>query len=180
MYNTYTQQYDGVSVNNTPANAGDIRDAGSRPGKGRSPGEGNDNPLQDSCLENSMDWGAWWAIVQGVAKSQTRPKPLSRQACNAYFVVAVQSPSRVGLFVIPWTAAHQASLSFTNSRRLLKLMSIESMVPSNHLILCHPRLLLPSIFPSIRVFSNESVLHIGGQSIGASALASVLPMNIQD
>ena len=59
-----------------------------------------------------------------------------------------------------WTAACQASLSITNSRSLLKLMSIESVMPSNHLVLCHPLLLLPSIFPSIRVFSNESVLHI--------------------
>ena len=72
----------------------------------------------------------------------------------------VQSLSRVQLFVTPWTAAHQASLSFTNSQSLLKLMSIESVMPSNHLILCHPLLLLPSIFPSIRVFPNESVLHI--------------------
>ena len=60
----------------------------------------------------------------------------------------------------PWTAAHQASLSFTNSQSLHKLMSIELVMPSNHLILCHPLLLLPSILPSIRVFSNESVLHI--------------------
>ena len=60
----------------------------------------------------------------------------------------------------PWTAARQASLSITNSRSLLKLMSIDSVMPSNHLILCHPLLLPPSIFPSIRVFSNESVLHI--------------------
>ena len=84
----------------------------------------------------------------------------------------------------PWTAAHQASLSITNSQSLLRLMSIESVMPSNHLMLCCPLLLPPSIFPSIRVFSNESVLHIrwpsGGQSIGASALASVLPMDIQD
>ena len=72
---------------------------------------------------------------------------------------SVQSLSRVRLFVTPWTAAYQASLSIANSRSLLKLMSIESMMPSNHLILCHP-LLLPSIFPSIRVFSNESVLGI--------------------
>ena len=64
------------------------------------------------------------------------------------------------LFVTPWIAARQASLSITNSCSLLKLMSIESVMPSNHLILCHPLLLLPSIFPSIRVFSNESVLHI--------------------
>ena len=60
----------------------------------------------------------------------------------------------------PWTAAHQASLSITNSRSLLKLMSMESVMPPNYLILCHPLLLLPSIFPSIRVFSNESALHI--------------------
>ena len=62
--------------------------------------------------------------------------------------------------MIPWTAAYQASLSITNSQSLLKLMSIESVMPSNHLILCHPLLLLPSFFPSIRVFSNESVLHL--------------------
>ena len=63
----------------------------------------------------------------------------------------------------PWTAACQASLSITNSRNLLKLMSTVSVMPSNHLIFCHPLLLLPSIFPSIRVFSNKSVLHIGWQ-----------------
>ena len=72
----------------------------------------------------------------------------------------VQLLSRVRLFVTPWTAAHQASLSTTNSQSLLKLMSITSMMPSNHLILCHPLLLLPSIFPSNRVFSNESVPRI--------------------
>ena len=69
---------------------------------------------------------------------------------------SVQSLSRVWLFVTPWTAAHQASLSITNSRNPPKLMSTESVMPSNHLILCHPLLLLPSLFPSIRVFSNES------------------------
>ena len=72
----------------------------------------------------------------------------------------VQSLSRVQLFVTPWTAACQASLSITNFQRLLKLMSIESVIPSNQLILCRPLHLLPSIFPSIRVFSNESALHI--------------------
>ena len=71
---------------------------------------------------------------------------------------SVQLLSRVRLFATPWTAARQASLSITNSRSWLKLMSIESVMPSNHLILCHPCLLPPSIFPSIRVFSNESVL----------------------
>ena len=73
---------------------------------------------------------------------------------------AVQLLSRVRLFATPWTAARQASLSSTNSWNLFKLMSIESMMPSSHLILCHPLLLLPPIFPSIRVFSNESALRI--------------------
>ena len=72
----------------------------------------------------------------------------------------VQSLSRIQLFVMPWTAAGQASLSINNSQSLLKLMPIESVMPSNHLILCRPLLLLPSIFPSIRDFSNESALHI--------------------
>ena len=73
---------------------------------------------------------------------------------------SVQSLSRVRLFVTPWTATHQASLFITNYQSLLKLMSIDSVMPSNHLILCHPLLLLPSIFPSISVFSNESALCI--------------------
>ena len=73
---------------------------------------------------------------------------------------SVQSLSRVQLFATPWTVAHQASLSITNSWTSLKLTSIESLMPSSHLILCHSLLLLPSVFPSIRVFSNESVLHI--------------------
>ena len=73
---------------------------------------------------------------------------------------SVQSLSRVQLFATPWTAAHQASLSITNSRSPPKPMSIESVMSSSHLILCHPLLLLPSIFPSIKVFSNESTLHM--------------------
>ena len=73
---------------------------------------------------------------------------------------SIQSLSRVRLFVTPWTEAHQASLSITNSRSLLRLMSIETVMPSNHLILCHPLVLLPPIPPSIRVFSNDSALHI--------------------
>ena len=95
-------------------------------------------------------------------------------------ISSVQSLSRVRLFATPWTAACQASLSITNSQSLPKLMSIKLVMPSNHLILCRPLLLLPSIFPSIRVFSSESVLHISGQSIGVPASASVLPMNIHD
>ena len=77
-----------------------------------------------------------------------------------YWFSSVQSLSRVQLFVTSWTAASQASLSITNSQSLLKLMSIESVMPSNHLILCHPLLLLPPIPPSIRVFSNESTLRM--------------------
>ena len=73
---------------------------------------------------------------------------------------SVQSLSRVWLFATPWTATCQPSLSITNSQSLFKCMSIESVMPSNHLIFCHPLLLLPSIFPSIKVFSNELVLHI--------------------
>ena len=102
---------------------------------------------------------------------------------NWYNIVnqlSVQSLSHVWLFVTPWTAAHQASLSITNSLSLLNLMSIKLVMPSNHLILCCTLLLWPSIFPSIRIFSNESVLRIRWQSIGISASASVLPMSIQD
>ena len=96
--------------------------------------------------------------------------------------ISVQSLSRVWLFATPWTAACQASLSITNSWTLLKLMFLELVMPSKHLILCCP-LLLASIFPSIRVFSNESVLHLSqsdGQSIGVSASASALPLYIQN
>ena len=79
---------------------------------------------------------------------------------NILHLSSVQSLSHVWLFATPWTAAHQASLSITNCQTLPKLMSIESVMPSNHLILCNPHLLLPSIFPSIRVYSNESALCI--------------------
>ena len=181
-------------VKNPPANAGDARDLGSTPGSGRSPGEGNGNPLQYSCLENPVDRGAWWAAVCGVAQSRTWLKRLS--SSSQYFclknsmdrgaswatvwvtkrhnwatnthISQFSSLSHVQLFPTPWTAASQASLSITNSWRLLKFMSIELVMPSNHLILCHP-LLLPSIFPSRRVFSNEQFFASGGQRIGISA-----------
>ena len=116
-------------------------------------GEGNGNPLQCSCLENPRDGGAWWAAVYGVAQSQTRLKRLSSSS-------SVQLLSRVRVFATPWTAARQASPSFTISLSLLRLVSIESLMPSNHLALFRPFLLLPSICPSIRVFSNESVICI--------------------
>ena len=108
------------------------------PGLGRSPGEENGNILQYSCLGNPMDRGAWMAPVH----------------------LVVQSLSRVRLSAASWTVAHQASLSFIISWNLLKLMSIESVMPSSHLILCRPLLLLPPIPPSIRVFSNESALRM--------------------
>ena len=93
---------------------------------------------------------------------------------------SVQSLSRVRLFATPRTAARQASLSVTNSRSLLKLMSIESVMPSNQLILCRPLLLLPPIPPASGSSQMSQLFESGGQSTGASASASVLPMNIQD
>ena len=111
-----------------------------------STGEGNGKPLQYSCLE----------------------KPMSSQS--------VQLLSQVWLFATPFTATHQASLSITNTKSLLKLMYIESVMPSNHLILCHPLLLPPSIFPSIRVFSSESVLHIRWQKYWSFSF-SISPSN---
>ena len=100
-------------------------------------------------------WGSSWP------KDQTHVSCLAGRFLTIEpSVQLVQSLSHVQLFVTPWTAASQASLSIINSWSLLKLMSIESVMPSNHLILCDPLLLPPSIFPSIRVFSNESVLRI--------------------
>ena len=87
----------------------------------------------------------------------------------------VQSPSCVWLFVTTWTAAGQTSLSFTISWNLLIFMFIDLMMLCNHLIFCHPLLLLPSVFPSIRIFSSQSWLFSGGQNIGASVSASILP-----
>ena len=107
-------------------------------------------------LGNPTDRGGWWATVH---------------------IVVVQSLSHVRLFATPWTVAHQDSLSLTVSQSLLKLLSIESVVPSNHLILCRPLLLLPSIFPSIRVFSNESGLF---QWVGSShQVAKVLEFQLR-
>ena len=96
------------------------------------------------------------------------------------FWVVVQSLSYVWLFATSWAAARQASLSFTISRSLLKLMSVESVMPSNHLILCHPFLLLPSIFPSIRTFSNELALRIRWPKYWSFSFSIVLPRHIQD
>ena len=107
-------------------------------------------------------------------------KKISKKQKRKGKISSVQSLSHVRLFATPWIAACQASLSITNSRSLFRLMSIDSVMPSNHLILCHLLLLLPSIFPSIRVFSSESALHIRWPKYWSLASASALPMNIQD
>ena len=99
--------------------------------------------------------------------------------CSLSQFSSVQSLSRVRRFANPWTAARQASLSFTNSWSLLSLMPIELVMPSNHLILCHP-LLPPSVFPTSGSFPVSQLFESGSQSIGLSASASVLPMNTQD
>ena len=109
----------------------------------------------ENINEKARTWDVRW-LVNGTMHFFSLPSsfPTSHQFSS------VQLLSGVQLFVTPWTTARQASLSITNSLSLLKPMSIESVMPSNRLILCHPVLLLPSIFPSTRVFSNESVLHI--------------------
>ena len=138
-------------------------------------------------------WQLWYtsylvssvAIRQRNVKLEARVFPQCQQERTwmvrlpSFLFVAIQSLKWVRLFVTPWTAARQASLSSIISRSLLRLMSIESVMYSNHFILCCPLFLLPSIFPSIRVFSNELALRIRWQSIGASASTSVFPMNIQ-
>jgi len=93
---------------------------------------------------------------------------------------SVQLLSHVRIFTIPWTTAHQASLSIINSRSPFKLMFIESVMPSNDLILCRPLLLFPSIFPASESFQMSQLFASGGQSIGVSASTSVLPMNTQN
>ena len=140
------------------------------PGSGGSSEEGNGNPLHPVFLpvESHGQRSLVGCSPQGLKKSDMTDH-----------VVGVHSLSCIRLFATPWTAARQASLSITNSC-LLKLMSIESVMPSNHLILCRPLLLLLSFFSSIRVFSDESALCIRCQSIGVSASTSVLPMNTQD
>ena len=121
-------------------------------------GEGNGNPLQCSCLENPRDGGTWRAAVYGVTQSWTRLKHLSSSSSMTpqrlwwSHLFVVQSLSRVWLFVTRWTAAHQASLSVTISQSLCKLLSIELVTPSSHLVLCHLLTLLPSIRQHLGVF----------------------------
>ena len=152
--------------------------------------------------------GTWWATWSGKRSREQSPGRLVK-ACllgrpakpsafyitrnyivqnyyslhNDNYFVVLQSLSHIQLFETPWTAARQASLPFTISRSLLKLTSIESVMLSNHFILCHPLLLLPPVFPQppeAGSFPMSLLFLSGGQNIGASASASVLPMNIQD
>ena len=133
---------------NHPAKAGDV---GLVSGSGRSPGEGNGNPLQNSCLGNLMDRGSWQAIVYGVAKGQTRLSEwiittetnvcdfsLWLWICFSFAYCSVQLLSHVQLFVAPWTAAYQVSLSITNSWSLLKLLHwvSDAIQPSHPLLYC--------------------------------------------
>ena len=134
-----------------------------------------------------MAFNTWKQLMKYSKKMETIKKQIHINARNKKNVVSeikcfnsVQLLSHVQLFMTPRTAAHQASLSITNSQSPPKLMSVESVMQSNHLILSRPLLPLPSIFPSIRIFSNESALALGGLSIGVSASTSVLPMNTQD
>ena len=134
-----------------------------------------------------MAFNTWKQLMKYSKKMETIKKQIHINARNKKNVVSeikcfnsVQLLSHVQLFMTPRTAAHQASLSITNSQSPPKLMSVESVMQSNHLILSRPLLPLPSIFPSIRIFSNESALASGGLSIGVSASTSVLPMNTQD
>ena len=106
--------------------------------------------------------------------------PLAQPGKPSVQFSSIQLLSRVRLFATPWIAAHQPSLSITNSRSLPNLKSIKSVMPSSHLILCRPLLLLPPTPPSIRVFSNESTLRMRWPNIGVLTSASVLPVNTQD
>ena len=119
------------------------------------------DPLEKGMATHSniLAWRISWTEEPGVLQSTGRKELDTTEWLTLHFH-SVQSLNRVRLFATPWTAACQASLSIANSWSLLKLMSIESVMPSNHLILCCSPLFLPSIFPSTRVFSNESVLSI--------------------
>ena len=132
-------------------------------------------------------WGAGWYNKQLPSKVKREShkescRKIPRRSLGKAILTtsSVQSLSHVRLFETLWTAAHQASVSITNSKSLLKLMSIELVMPSNHLILYCPLLLLSSVFPSIRIFSNESTSWVRWPNTGVSTSASVLLMYIQD
>ena len=124
---------------------------------------GWENPLEKGMATHSsiLTWRILWTEEPGGLQSMGMKRVGHDWVTNTNLPFDFYcSLSHVQLFATPWTVARQASLFITNSQSLLKLMPIESVMPSNHLIFCHPLLLLPSIFPSIRVFSNESVIRI--------------------
>ena len=129
--------------------------------------EATRSPSTNVWMKCDIQWNIIWLLKERKFWHKLQHGQFSSLSC-------------VQLFATPWTAAHQASLSITNSWSLLKLMSIESVMPSYHLILCGPLLLLPSIFPSIGSFPMSQFFASGGQSIGVSASTSGLPMNAQD
>ena len=130
----------------------------------------NKSSTQESSAKKWRGWFSWWVQLYLQVWSTT---------CLFKLLLAFQLLSHVWLLAIPWMTACQAPLSSTISWCLIKFISIELVILPNHLTLCCPFLLLPTVFPSIRVFFNESALHIRWPNIGASTLASVLPMNIQ-
>ena len=147
---------------------------------------GQEDPLEkemathSSILAGKVSWTEVSGRLQSMGSQRVRHNWAHTHTQISDRFSSVHLLSRVP-FATPWIAACQASLSITNPRSSLRLMSIESVIPSSHLILCHPLLLLPPIPPSIRVFSNESTLRMRLAKVltGVSALASVLPMNIQ-
>ena len=171
---TYPFRFDGLDSKESACSAGD-------PGLilwlGRAPRDRNGNRFPHPCLENSMDREAWQTSLWGSRESDRTEALTWRHLLPS--VVAVWPLSPVWLSATPWAAAHQASLCFTLALSLLKLISIELVMLSNHLILCHPLLLLPSVFPQIRVFPKNWLFASGSQRTGASTLTSVFPVNIQ-
>ena len=154
---------------------------------------GREDPLEKEMATHAripariiLDRGAWWATVHRVAKSWTWLSNWAWTQARFLFYIVPQKHwesvqfSRSVVSDSLWPHARQASLSIINSQSVLKLISIELVMPSNHLILCPPLLLLPSIFPIIRVFPMSQFFPSGGQSIGVLVSASVLPMNVQD
>ena len=146
---------------------------------------GQEDTLQKEMATHSsvLPWEIPWTEEPGRMQSmgsQSQTDLATQNELDKHVIIfgSVQSLSRVQLFATPWTAARQASLSITNSWSLLKLVSIESVIPSNHLILCQPLLL--SVYPVSESFPMSQFFASSGQSIGVSASVSVLPKNIQD
>ena len=131
-------------------------------------------------FKNHWNERLFWHSLEGKERTHLMHLIISKAKFLTYLFSSVQLLSRVQLFATPWIAARQASLSITNSRNLPKLMSIESVMPSSHLILCCTLLLCPKSFPASESFQMSQLFTSGGQSIGVSASASVVPMNTQD